>query len=668
MNGPGWVSGTDTVLSAQNAATLTNGNANALLSPSGRFAQWYVDDSTVNITFASTLSLKQCSAAGICSAGTPVSTGTFQYSCAGGGVCDSSAAFGTTDGFFPLDGKGWVALGKEVVRYNHNFSFTTETRNWFVFAGGEQLSFYGDDDVWVFVNGQLTLDIGGIHSQTNGKFTLGTDGNATTCVENGVTPNDGGLTNNCSPVNLGLVKGKVYEIDVFNAERHVSGSNFQLTLQGFNGAPTVCTPICGDGFVAGTEQCDQGAANVSPTSNTYGKCTTSCQLGPYCGDKTITNPPEACDNGLNIDSYTSSAPTALQCGPGCVAPTYCGDKIIQKVNGEECDDGTALNQNTYGHCQTNCKLGARCGDGVISNGEQCDAGANNGALSSACDANCQLKCGNGVVDAGEQCDAGSANGTAASSCDSNCQNKCGNGVIDAGEQCDDGASKNDGSYNNCNANCTKAPSCGDGIVQNPPEICDNGANNSSSAYGTNSCNLSCLPGGYCGDGVINGTEKCDDGKNTGLPGSCKTDCSAYVPSVSCGDGIIQAPEQCDDGSSSTTGNGTAASKCDTSCRRKCGNGVLDQGEQCDNGVNDGSYGTCTSTCKLAPYCGDGIKNGNEQCDAGANNVDAATAYGTGVCTKACKAAPFCGDGKIQPAHEQCEGNVNCSNCIYTGPK
>jgi cysteine-rich repeat protein len=260
------------------------------------------------------------------------------------------------------------------------------------------------------------------------------------------------------------------------------------------------------------------------------------------------------------------------------------------------------------------------------------------------------------------------NGTAASSCDSTCQNKCGNGVIDTGEQCDDGTAKNDGSYNNCKANCTRAPYCGDMSVQNPPEICDNGASNSSSAYGPNSCTLSCLPGGYCGDGIINGAEKCDDGKNSGLAGSCTTNCSAYVPSTSCGDGIIQPPEKCDDGPSTTTGNGTAASKCDTSCRFKCGNGLVDAGEQCDNGVNDGTYGTCTSTCKLAGYCGDGIKNGNEQCDSGANNVDPSTAYGTGVCTKACKAAPFCGDGKIQPAHESCEGNVNCFNCTSTIPK
>ncbi len=667
MNGPGWVSGSegylappwmnnppayDKVWYADQPATLNNGNANALLTPAGRFAQWYVDDATVNKSLASSIAMKAVGAA-------------FQYSC-DDTACDSAFP-GNPSGFFPLDGKGWVAAGGETARDGgHNYSFTTEMRNWFTYtaSGAQTLSFYGDDDLWVFINGQLVLDIGGIHSKVAGNFTLNADGTATSCVKN--LPDDTAL--NCSPVALGLVKGNVYEVAIFNAEREIVASNFQLTLVGFNSAPSVCTPICGDGFVAGSEQCDQGNLNVSPTSNTYGKCTTSCRLGPYCGDKSLTSPPETCDNGLNIDAYTSAAPSTLQCAPACMAPSYCGDHVLQKVNGEECDDGAALNQDGYGHCQKNCKLGARCGDGSLSNGEECDAGANNGAPSSSCDGSCKLKCGNGAVDSGEQCDTGKGvNGTAASACDSTCQNKCGNGVVEAGEQCDDGASKNDGSYNNCKADCTKAPSCGDNTRQSPPEICDLGGANSSTAYGPNSCTLSCLPGGFCGDGVINGSEKCDDGKNTGLPGSCKVDCSAYVPSSSCGDGKIQAPEKCDDGTGAN-GNGSAASKCDTACRYKCGNGLVDAGEQCDNGVDDGTYGTCTATCTLAGYCGDNIKNGNEQCDLGAKNADISSAYGTGTCTKACKAAPFCGDGKIQTAHEDCEGNVNCSNCTTTTPK
>ena len=657
MNGPGWVSGNDVVLTPTNAATLTAAQMTT------RFGQWFIDTANVNLAYAGSISL------------TAVTGGAYQYSC-DSAACDNPAY---TGGFFPLDGRGWTAtnpLGESArlqssgnttatgTAGSHNYHFTTEMRSWFAFKGGEKLAFFGDDDLWVFINGHRVLDIGGIHSKVNGNFTLNADGTATSCAEN-VPSDPGGLK--CTAVTgLGLALNGIYEIAIFNAERHVTESNFQLTLTGFNSAPSVCQPICGDGFAAGSEQCDRGNLNVAPTGNLYGKCTTECKLGPYCGDKTPQTPPEVCDNALNIDAYVSQVPTVGQCAPGCLTPNYCGDGILQKANLEECDNGTANNQNVYGKCQTNCKLGARCGDGTITNGEACDDGPKNGGPSSGCDSSCKKKCGNGAPDAGEECDTGSGangNGSATSNCDTSCQLKCGNGKADPGEACDDG--KNDGNYGGCKSDCTLAPNCGDATLQDPPEGCDNGASNMSSAYGPNSCTDQCLPGGLCGDGVINGPEKCDDGKNTGMPGSCTADCKSYVPSMLCGDGKIQAPEKCDDGKTGPNANGTATSLCDVQCRIKCGNASVDANEQCDDGINDGTYGTCTPDCKLAGYCGDGVKNGNEQCDQGAGNVAVSTAYGDGVCTIACKTAPICGDGKVQATFgEECEGNSNCSSCKF----
>ena len=46
----------------------------------------------------------------------------------------------------------------------HNFSFTSEIRYWFQFDSTKtyQLDFLGDDDLWMFVNKRLAVDIGDI--------------------------------------------------------------------------------------------------------------------------------------------------------------------------------------------------------------------------------------------------------------------------------------------------------------------------------------------------------------------------------------------------------------------------------------------------------------------------------------------------------------------------
>ena len=64
-------------------------------------------------------------------------------------------------------------------------------------------------------------------------------------------------------VDLGLERGRVYEIAVFQAERRTVHSHYRLTLANFSGPRSRCQNVCGDGIVTAEEACDLGGERAT---------------------------------------------------------------------------------------------------------------------------------------------------------------------------------------------------------------------------------------------------------------------------------------------------------------------------------------------------------------------------------------------------------------------
>jgi fibro-slime domain-containing protein len=141
------------------------------------FAQWYHDVPGVNVTIPYDVQLQAST----------TKPGFYVY---------------TNLSFFPLDDdpRGFGDEG-----FNHDFDFTLATKFTFHYVGGEVFRFMGDDDLWVFVNRHLAIDLGGVHQSKTGEVYL--DEHA---VEFGITP------------------GQTYDLHLFFAERHVINSDFSV--------------------------------------------------------------------------------------------------------------------------------------------------------------------------------------------------------------------------------------------------------------------------------------------------------------------------------------------------------------------------------------------------------------------------------------------------------